>query len=191
MKKFILRCVVLLVILAVIGFIIIFNHIERYVHDDDLLYYKSAEYCSSIIKKSINSESFYSPKKITVIIKKANDDELKKYISKKKFGLYEQDYNKKLLSLYNYNVLLDYDDKKIFNINPESLVLCEFSVIHAYNYGFYLPKLEAITFNVERYSGTDLLLMFPETIKHKELNKSNFWDKIDYLLNNKLRIINE
>lgn len=191
MKKIILRSIALILIITAIGCIIIFNHIAKYVHDDDLLYYKSAEYCSSIIKKSINSESFYSPKKITVIINKANDDELKKYISKKNFGLYEQNYNKKLLSLYNYNVLLDNDDQKTFNINLESLVLCEFSVIHVENYGFYSPKLEAITFDMGRYSGMDLLLMFPETMKHKDLNKSDFWDKIDYLLNNKLRIINE
>lgn len=192
MKKILLVGSILISIIAIIIAIIVYNHVSIRISDNEVLIYKSSQFCSSLIQQDMKSPASYQVQEINVIYKKGSDDELKERIPKKNYNLFKLDYEQGKLSLYNFYTLIKYSAKNSFDVKLENYALCEFSVIHAKNYGFYSPRLDALTIGHERHVGADLLILFPKSINPPELNKFSFWEKLTYLFDkNNFSIISE
>lgn len=170
--------------------ITVHNHVSKRITDEEMLYFKSSEFCSSLIQQK--NPASYQVQEINVRYEKGSSNELKEKISRKNYNLFELDYKQGKLGLYNFVTLIKFSAKNSFGVKSENIALCEFNVIHKKNYGFYLPHLEAITVGYERYAGADLLLFFPKSINPPELNKFSFWEKLNYLFHkNDISIVSE
>ena len=166
MKKILQACVVIFFIIIIMVVITVYNHVSKRIADEEMLYFKSSEFCSSLIQQK--NPASYQVQEINVT------------------------YEKGKLGLYNFVTLIKFSAKNSFGVKSENIALCEYNVIHKKNYGFYLPHLEAITVGYERYAGADLLLFFPKSINPPELNKFSFWEKLNYLFHkNDISIVSE
>lgn len=192
MKKVLQISVIFLVIISITVAIAIYNHVSIRITNEEMLFYKSSQFCSSLIQQDTKSSTSYQVEEINVIYKKGSNDELKEKIPKNYYNLFKLDYEQGKLSLYNFNTLIKYSAKNSFGVNLQDYALCEFSVIHKKNYGFHSPHLEALTIGYERHVDADLLLLFPKSINTSGLNEATFWEKLTYSFHkNSISIISE
>lgn len=183
MKKALQACVIIFFIIIIMVVIAVYNHVSNRITDEEMLYYKSSEFCSSLLQRNLKSPESYQEQEVFVISEKASEDELKEFVSQKNIKLYQLEYERGNLSLYNFNILIKYGAKKSFDLRNNAL--CEFRVFNIKNRGFLSPNLEAITAGYERYTKGEMFLLFPGSINTSGLNKFSFWEKLNYLFNKK------
>ncbi|XKM13949.1 hypothetical protein RCS94_01965 [Orbaceae bacterium ac157xtp] len=177
MKKIIFN-VLGLISFSAIGFVV---YLALVINDTDVFYYKSARFCSDIIKPIMKSPTSYKYQSLGVLYKTEAQDVLFKQIKDKNY--LKESFDEGQLNLISYSTVVTYSSKNSHGVELDDLASCDFIAISDLNKS--LPfSTELITINLDgkQYKEDNSPFYLNIKLKTSSLDKIGIMDKFNYFI---------